>query len=294
MPRKHVIIPGVDKKLLIKDAAKLLCRSRRGGCCPARRHEPRRARRARQWLRHRRQRRRRRDHAAPDFQIQRSLPRRCCSNPNALAPEYPESAITRSRSRSKAAYNTARTRAPEVDGKTYKLEVSGLVENKEPWTLEKLYALPQVSCRSPATSASRAGARSAPGRECGSATFLKRIGADFHHDARNTSGSQCAEGYSNTIDMPTAAASADAADSFKFDNKILPRKYGFPMKCRIPTKLGFQRSEIHHRDVRAEQQRRRRLLGETRGYNWFRRAVQPVSVIPAERSGESLNPCDHD
>ena len=63
-------------------------------------------------------------------------------NPNALAPEYPESAITRP-----FPFNGyyAEDEAPEVDGKTYKLEVGGLVDNKEPWTLDKLYALPQVS-----------------------------------------------------------------------------------------------------------------------------------------------------
>ena len=66
--------------------------------------------------------------------------------------------------------------------------------------------------------------------------FLKRIGADTR--ARYV-WFQCAEGYSNTIDMPTALHPQTQL-TFKFDNKILPRKYGFPMKCRIPTKLGFK------------------------------------------------------
>src|ERR1017187_2030444 len=35
--------------------------------------------------------------------------------------------------------------APDVDGKVYNLEISGLVENKKPWTLDELHALPQVS-----------------------------------------------------------------------------------------------------------------------------------------------------
>src|SRR5207248_4979421 len=34
--------------------------------------------------------------------------------------------------------------APDVDGKSWKLEVRGLVENKKSWTLEELYQLPQV------------------------------------------------------------------------------------------------------------------------------------------------------
>jgi len=33
--------------------------------------------------------------------------------------------------------------APEIDGKEWKLEVRGLVENKKSWTLDELYQLPQ-------------------------------------------------------------------------------------------------------------------------------------------------------
>ena len=59
--------------------------------------------------------------------------------------------------------------------------------------------------------------------------------------------------------------------TFKFDNQILPRKYGFPMKCRIPTKLGFKNPKYITAHVRAEQ-RRRRLLGEP-GLQLVQRAV---------------------
>ena len=34
--------------------------------------------------------------------------------------------------------------APEIDGKDWKLEVRGLVDNKKSWTLDELYKLPQV------------------------------------------------------------------------------------------------------------------------------------------------------
>src|SRR4029079_6541727 len=62
-------------------------------------------------------------------------------NPDALAPTFPESAITKPFPFN-AYYDI--DDAPEVDGKTWKLEVRGLVENKKPWTLEELYKLPQV------------------------------------------------------------------------------------------------------------------------------------------------------
>jgi len=59
-----------------------------------------------------------------------------------LAPEYPESAVTRP-----FPFNAyyALDDAPEVDAAAYKLEVAGLVDNRKPWTLDELYALPQVS-----------------------------------------------------------------------------------------------------------------------------------------------------
>ena len=63
-------------------------------------------------------------------------------NPNALAPTFPESAITKPFPFN-AYYDV--DDAPEVDGKTWKLEVRGLVDNKKSWTLDELYQLPQVS-----------------------------------------------------------------------------------------------------------------------------------------------------
>src|SRR6201993_5664639 len=65
----------------------------------------------------------------------------CMFNPDALAPEFPESMITRPFPFN-AYYDL--DDAPEVDGKAWKLEVRGLVDNRKSWTLDELYALPQV------------------------------------------------------------------------------------------------------------------------------------------------------
>ena len=43
----------------------------------------------------------------------------------------------------------------------------------------------------------------------------------------------------HTIDMPTALHPQTQL-TLKFDHQILPRAYGFPIKIRIPTKLGFK------------------------------------------------------
>ena len=70
--------------------------------------------------------------------------------------------------------------------------------------------------------------------------------------------------------MPTALH-PQTQMTFKFDNKILPRAYGFPMKIRIPTKLGFKNPKyvVAHG---SHQHRQRRLLGRP-GLQLVQRAV---------------------
>src|SRR3978361_486525 len=63
-------------------------------------------------------------------------------NPDALAPTFPESAITKPFPFN--AYYDIED-APTIDGKQWKLEVRGLVDNKKSWTLEELYKLAHVT-----------------------------------------------------------------------------------------------------------------------------------------------------
>jgi len=180
-------------------------------------------------------------------------------NPNKLAPTYPESAITRP-----FPFNAYYDEddAPEVDGETYKLEVGGLVENKKAWTLEELYALPQEK---QITRHICIEGWSAIGSWTGTPLrdFLKRVGADL---SAKYVWFQCAEGYSNTIDMPTALHPQTQL-TLKFDHQILPRAYGFPIKIRIPTKLGFKNPKyvtamwVQDNDAGG--------YWENQGYNWF-------------------------
>ena len=180
-------------------------------------------------------------------------------NPNRLAPTYPASMITRP-----FPFNAyyEEDDAPEVDGEAYKLEVGGLVDEKKSWTLKELHALPQET---QITRHVCVEGWSAIGSWTGTrlSDFLKRIVADTR---AKYVWFQCAEGYSNTIDMPTALH-PQTQMTFRFDNEILPRKYGFPMKIRIPTKLGFKNPKhvigmhVMNRDLGG--------YWEDRGYNWF-------------------------
>src|SRR3979490_708499 len=60
-------------------------------------------------------------------------------NPNALAPTFPESAITKP-----FPFNAyyALEDAPDINGKDWKFDVRGLVDNKKSWTREERYNLP--------------------------------------------------------------------------------------------------------------------------------------------------------
>ena len=180
-------------------------------------------------------------------------------DPNKLAPTYPESMITRPFPFN-AYYSLGD--APEVDGPSYKLEVGGLVDNKKSWTLEELYALPQekqvtrhICVEGWSAIGSWTGVRLSE--------FLKRVGADTR---AKYVWFRCAEGYSTTIDMPTAMH-PQTQMTFKFDDKILPRAYGFPMKIRMPTKLGFKNPKyvmemaVINNDPGG--------YWEDQGYNWF-------------------------
>ena len=76
----------------------------------------------------------------------------------------------------------------------------------------------------------------------------------------------CAEGYSVSIDMPTALH-AQTQMTFKFDGEILPTRLGFPMRIRMPTKLGFKNPK--HVIGLAVLNTYTGGYWEDRGYNWF-------------------------
>jgi DMSO/TMAO reductase YedYZ molybdopterin-dependent catalytic subunit len=180
-------------------------------------------------------------------------------SPAKLAPVFSESAITKPFPFN-AYYDESE--APEVDGKDYRLEVGGLVDDKRPWTLDRLYALPQVS---QITRHVCVEGWSAIGSWQGArlSDFLQRVGADRR---AKYVWFRCAEGYTSTIDMPTALH-PQTQMTFKYANQILPRAYGFPMKIRIPTKLGFKNPK--YVVAMAVTNKDRGGYWEDKGYNWF-------------------------
>ena len=178
---------------------------------------------------------------------------------NRLAPEYPESRITRP-----FPYNGyyPESEVPLIDGASYKLQLAGMIESKKPWTLAQLYALPQVS---QVTRHICVEGWSAIGKWRGVrlSEFLKRVGADT---TAKYVGFQCADDYYGSIDMPTALH-PQTLMAFDWDGAHLPPKYGYPLKIRIPTKLGFKNPKL----VTAMFVTNQYPGGywEDQGYNWF-------------------------
>ena len=68
------------------------------------------------------------------------------------------------------------------------------------------------------------------------ARFLRHVGADL---SAKYVGFKCADDYFTSIDMPTALHPQTVL-ALTYDGQPLPPKYGFPMKLRMPTKLGYK------------------------------------------------------
>ena len=153
-------------------------------------------------------------------------------------------------------------KAPRLDPAEYRLSLAGLIADRRPWTVEQLHALPQVS---QITRHVCVEGWSMIGKWNGTplATFLQRVGADT---TAKYVGFECADGYYEGIDMATALH-PQTIMAFGLSDEVLPTKYGFPFKIRIPTKLGFKNPKFVTTIYVTNQQPRG--FWTDRGYNWF-------------------------
>ena len=153
-------------------------------------------------------------------------------DPKQLAPTYTEAQITRPFPFN-AFYDI--DSVPEVDASNYRLKLSGLVTGQRTWSLPELYALPHAE---QITRHICVEGWSAIGRWGGTpfSDFLRRVGADT---GAKYVGFKCADDYYESIDMATALHPQTLL-TFAYDGAQLPPKYGFPMKLRMPTKLGYK------------------------------------------------------
>jgi DMSO/TMAO reductase YedYZ molybdopterin-dependent catalytic subunit len=176
-----------------------------------------------------------------------------------LMPTYPESRAVKD-----FRYNAyfGESQIPRIDSATYRLSLSGLIDDRRAWKLSELYQLPQTS---QVTRHVCVEGWSMIGKWSGVPlrTFLERVGADFR---AKYVGFECADGYYSSIDM-ASALHPQTILAFQISDEILAPRYGYPLKLRIPTKLGFKNPKwivaifVTNRFPGG--------FWEDRGYNWF-------------------------
>jgi DMSO/TMAO reductase YedYZ molybdopterin-dependent catalytic subunit len=176
-----------------------------------------------------------------------------------LAPTFPEDMAVKD-FRYNAWYEAKR--APQLEAADYRLDLAGMIADRRPWSVEQLHALPQIS---QVTRHICVEGWSMIGKWTGTplSTFLQRIGADT---TAKFVGFECADGYYEGIDMPTALH-PQTIMAFSLSDQTLPAKYGFPFKIRIPTKLGFKNPKFVTTLFVTNKQPRG--FWTDRGYNWF-------------------------
>jgi DMSO/TMAO reductase YedYZ molybdopterin-dependent catalytic subunit len=179
-------------------------------------------------------------------------------NPNRLAPTYRSDQITRP-FRFNAYYPENKIRLPDPD---WQLEVTGLVDDKSPWDLNRLRKLPQES---QITRHICVEGWSQIGEWSGVPlhVFLKAVGADLR--ARYVAF-DCFDDYSSSIDM-ASALHPQTILALDFEQSPLTPPWGAPLRLRIPTKLGFKNPK-YLASISVTNQYPGGYW-EDQGYNWF-------------------------
>jgi DMSO/TMAO reductase YedYZ molybdopterin-dependent catalytic subunit len=153
-------------------------------------------------------------------------------DPNKLARTYPASMILRP-PKFNAYYDVMDVKP--VDGTAWRLELSGLIADKRPWTLHDLQALPHCSMVIKHICVEGwsyiGGWTGTPLR-----TFLERVGADLR---AKYVAFKTADDYPSSIDMATALHPQTLLAT-KYGGETLADPFGYPMRLRTATKLGYK------------------------------------------------------
>lgn len=152
--------------------------------------------------------------------------------PNHLAPTFAESQVIKP-PRYNAHYDVEDVKP--VDGASWRLELSGRIENKRPWTLQDIYSLPEqelIIRHICVEGWDYIGQWSGPNLRL----FLERIGADL---TAKYIAFRSADDYTEAIDMPSALHPQTILAT-KYAREPITDPFGFPLRLRTATKLGFK------------------------------------------------------
>ncbi len=179
--------------------------------------------------------------------------------PDHLAPTYSEADVVKP-PRFNAHYDVEDVKP--VDGATWKLELSGLIADKRPWTAQQLVQLPEQSmiirhiC---VEGWDYIGQWSGVNLR----QFLERVGADL---TAKYVFFRCADDYTESLDMPSALHPQTILAT-KYAGDPITDPFGFPLRLRTATKLGFKNAKwVTGIEVTNDFQE---TFWSKQGFNWF-------------------------
>jgi DMSO/TMAO reductase YedYZ molybdopterin-dependent catalytic subunit len=152
--------------------------------------------------------------------------------PNHLVPTYSEAEVVKP-PRFNAYYDVEDVKP--VSAATWKLELAGLIADKQPWDVRRFSELPEqelIIRHICVEGWDYIGQWSGVNFRY----FLERIGADLK--ARYVAF-RCADDYSGSIDMATALHPQTILAT-KYAREPIADPFGFPLRLRTATKLGFK------------------------------------------------------
>ena len=149
-----------------------------------------------------------------------------------------------------------------VDRAGWKLELAGRIANKQPWTAQELYQLPEqeLIIRHVCVEGwDYIGQWSGPNLR----NFFERVGAD-------TTAKYvyfiCNDDYTESIDMATALHPQTILAT-KYAGDVLADPFGYPLRLRTSTKLGYKNAKwIKAIEVTNDF---RETFWSKQGFNWF-------------------------
>ncbi len=179
--------------------------------------------------------------------------------PNHLAPTFSPSQVIKP-PRFNAYYDIEDVKP--VDGASWKLELAGRIANKQPWTAQQIYQLPEqeLIIRHVCVEGwDYIGQWSGPNLR----SFFERIGADM---TAKYVYFICNDDYTESIDMATALHPQTLLAT-KYAGDILADPFGYPLRLRTSTKLGYKNAKwIKAIEVSNDF---RETFWSKQGFNWY-------------------------
>lgn len=180
-------------------------------------------------------------------------------DPNRLAPTYSLAQVVKP-PRFNAYYEIENVKPIDISG--WKLELSGLIADKRPWSLEQIYAFPEqeeIIKHICVEGWDYIGQWSGPNLK----QFLTAIGADLTAKYVYFHGN---DDYTESIDM-ASALHPQTILATKYAGEPIADPYGFPLRLRTAVKLGYKNAKW----IRAIEVSNTYEDGfwEKQGFNWF-------------------------